>query len=469
MSPRFLAIAAVAAFFSFGTHAAETTDPKTSPEEPGSARINETLQPLLPAYWKVSGLKVVATVNEGDAVEPKLKQRIEASISPIAALYSEAPGSAGKLAPFVVIVETVPADNVRTLYGIAYSSYRAGKWSVRIGLENGVGKLGKPRDIFARPTVVAGSEIASEAAKRLSLAQVLLDTFQKENLSRVSRYKAEIAAANAKHAAALSALKAGNIAELDALEAAQAKAIDGLAKKAEALTAPLEADIAKIKAEHAAAIEKLKAKQAEELATLKSDGKAELLDAETQRLEILASREKAHGEKAKAVEAARTKAREALRDARKAAFDALETALKSDDINIRRGAVEAAFSQNDETLKRIALVQSLNSGDWVLQEGALRTILDRNPLLAVQIARQEKENFVATIDVAELDAGTGNFSGTFQLPDAEGRGGKGSIGQGGLTWRDEACSLSLTLQDDGILTGRGQCGKATFAATLRLY
>lgn len=469
MSIRALAVAALILTLAPAPGFAFAAEQRRDALEPGLERIGETLQTVLPAYWKVSGIKIIATVNEGDAVDPKLKQRIEAKVLPVSALYTEAPGTAGKLSPYVIVIETAPADKPRTLYGIAYASYRAGKWSIRIGLENGVDQLGKPIDLIDRPTVVAGSEAAADIAKRLSDAEKLIDEHDKVKQTRSSRFKAEIAALKARHAAAISAEKAGNAAELEALDKEQAKALSHLAKSAEEMRAPLDADLKRIKAEHRAALQKLKTKHILELAKLTDDQAVEKLDAEAQRLSVLADREKAKGEIEKKLQAARAARREADRVARKAAFDALETALKASDVNIRRAAVEAALAQDDETLERIALVRSLESGDWVLQERALLTILSGSPLLALQTVRQKRPGVVATIDVQAMEPESKNFNGYLQWPEGKSRPGKGTVGQGGLTWRDKHCSLSLVLQKNGILTGKGQCDKRSFAAKMRLY
>jgi hypothetical protein len=103
-----------------------------------------------------------------DAVEPEIKQRFEAVVTPKSNVYVKDPTFLALFKPYVPIVSTVNAKSSRTLYGVALSTYRAGKWATVIDLENSIVKLGTPRDFFSQPTVICGSQQETRIEEWLS-------------------------------------------------------------------------------------------------------------------------------------------------------------------------------------------------------------------------------------------------------------------------------------------------------------
>ena len=57
-------------------------------------RLKEALVQEVPTFWAVDDVKVAASVNPGDAVEPRIKQRVEAAKADlfVADTASDGPG-----------------------------------------------------------------------------------------------------------------------------------------------------------------------------------------------------------------------------------------------------------------------------------------------------------------------------------------------------------------------------------------
>ena len=78
----------------------------------------------VPPFWAVGDVKVAASVNLGDAVEPRIKQRVEAAVAPKADLFVADTASNGMFGPFLPLVQTLKAGTARTLYGVVNSRRR---------------------------------------------------------------------------------------------------------------------------------------------------------------------------------------------------------------------------------------------------------------------------------------------------------------------------------------------------------
>jgi hypothetical protein len=191
------------------------------PDEPS---LVDKLARSLPAWWTPSNLVVVATTQLGDAARPRALVRFEADASPSAPLYEET-GSEG---PFALVVQTRPADESRRLYGVFDLSYSAGAWTGDTTIENPVAGLGRPLDLFGRPTL----DIAAADAEATLAA--LRSTAMAEASAALER---EMAALRAQHAAALTELEIAHSSRLGGLRAAQASELSDLSERhAAALT-----------------------------------------------------------------------------------------------------------------------------------------------------------------------------------------------------------------------------------------
>lgn len=183
-------------------------------ETPSAKQVSERLEAAIPPFWSVSSVKITATANAGDAVDPKIKQRFEATVETDRALFAKDKGAAEMLAPYLPIVPTLGAKQARVLYGVAQSTYSAGDWRIAITLENSVAGLGKPKSMFSGPTLVRGSERETEVQS--ILASDLTRKIQQQVESEIRKIEAD------------------NKAELRAIESAQAKALSNREAEVEA-------------------------------------------------------------------------------------------------------------------------------------------------------------------------------------------------------------------------------------------
>src|SRR3954451_16538089 len=99
-------------------------------DQPPPERLRMPVQEAIPAWWSVQDVKVTASVNQGDAVDPKLKQRFEATALPRVQLFAEVQTEIEAVKPFKRVISTMPAGKPRTIYGVATCTYVAGVWTV---------------------------------------------------------------------------------------------------------------------------------------------------------------------------------------------------------------------------------------------------------------------------------------------------------------------------------------------------
>jgi len=170
-------------------------------ELPLAEVLIEQLSAVLPAYWAVDSIRIVATSDLGDAVQPRSVLRFEAMARPESALFAET----GTEGPFVLIVPTLPSEATRTLYGFIDLTYRAGAWSGDVTVENPVEALGRPLDMFDRPALQLGSDTAAVALAALR-DQVLA--------SNVATLERELAAKQAEQSNTLARIEIAEQTEL---------------------------------------------------------------------------------------------------------------------------------------------------------------------------------------------------------------------------------------------------------------
>ena len=133
-------------------------------EPPGGPEITSALAAELPAYWSIQSVDITASVNEGDDVTPRFRQRFVADAVPKEDLYLSVSDDA-HIGPFTMLITTHAATQARKVYGVATSSISLGKWSTELRLENSVVGVGLPRSLYAGPVVVAGTERTGETAQ----------------------------------------------------------------------------------------------------------------------------------------------------------------------------------------------------------------------------------------------------------------------------------------------------------------
>ena len=178
----------------------------------------------MPGFWEIVELRVVATANQGDPINPRTLVRFEADAAPKADLFQASGESTG---PFAVVVKTQEKGAARTLYGTMQLSYRAGQWDGGAVLENPVDRLGQPVDFFPGPTLELGSERQTEilAAMR-SEAIGGAQTAMEADLRRISSEQAERAdRLRAEGASSLRRLEQEHAARLEAQAEANNKAL----------------------------------------------------------------------------------------------------------------------------------------------------------------------------------------------------------------------------------------------------
>ena len=133
-------------------------------EPPGGPEITSALAGDLPAYWSIQSVEITASVNEGDDVTPRFRQRFVADAVSKEDLYLSVSDDA-HIGPFTMLITTHAATQTRKIYGIATSSVSLGKWAIELSLENSVVGVGLPQSLYAGPVVVAGAERTGETAQ----------------------------------------------------------------------------------------------------------------------------------------------------------------------------------------------------------------------------------------------------------------------------------------------------------------
>lgn len=123
-------------------------------EMPGEEEIIQALSPQIPVWWSVESVSIEASVNDGDEVEPRIRQRFIATVKPTEDLFE----SVDAVGPFKALIPVHEAGNLYKLYGISSSELRLGKWVTQVRLGNSVNQLGAPRSFHDGPTVLADSD-----------------------------------------------------------------------------------------------------------------------------------------------------------------------------------------------------------------------------------------------------------------------------------------------------------------------
>lgn len=236
--------------------------PVWSQELPDNAELVGRIAAEIPAWWQINEFREVASSDVGDISQPRSLVRFEADAGPTAPLFTEV----DRMPPFVMLMPTQATDDERTLYGVMDLRYRAGNWTSSIEIENPVGEMGMPRDMFATPTLIVGSPEAEAAITDLQMA---------EEAQAVARFESNLASLRTEHRAATEELEAAQDAEIETMRRNHAETMARLERDLQQeltdLTEGLEPRIAQARAAHNEALTELAREQEEELESIRAD------------------------------------------------------------------------------------------------------------------------------------------------------------------------------------------------------
>ncbi len=210
-----------------------------SQELPGNAALVQHLSKQLPGYWKVDGLEIVAEEKSGDVRTPVSIIRYEATAHTTLPLFLE---TGQRVDPFALVAPSLEADTRRRLFGIMELSYSAGVWSGSVEIENPVGGLGMPVDMFSTPVIVAGSDRHNQIAEMLRSAHMSELTNQLENHIQelMVSHKARLSEVVAEHRHELERMEAEQTERLEALRSGSAPELERLKGEIEVARQELE-------------------------------------------------------------------------------------------------------------------------------------------------------------------------------------------------------------------------------------
>ena len=141
-------------------------------DAPGEEDIARAIGIWLPSYLSIERIDILVTVNDGDGINPKFRQRFVAEVVPREILYSE-PTQNSDLKPYIMLIETRTPQQPHKLYGVASSALVLGKWNLELRMENGIDGLGQPVAMYSRPVIIIGSEDAERAIENLDAVKTL--------------------------------------------------------------------------------------------------------------------------------------------------------------------------------------------------------------------------------------------------------------------------------------------------------
>lgn len=349
--------------------------PVSADDAPSAAHIGTALSGDLPTWWQVSGVEIHASVNDGDEITPRYRQRFTADVTAREELYRRV----DEIAPFTVIAPSAAAGAEHRLYGVAASVLELGQWSTEISLENSVAGLGMPRPMFAAPAVIAGSEDSQAAVDSFMLGREIAKTLAERSAAAAA--SAEMLAALHEQAAAQ---ERELIAEIHRRRAAAIKA------RIEADFGELDSAVDRLIADNRDTLAELEVLSKQRIAAAEARAETLLAIAETEK-EIAAQDDLAAAleelsakiERTSELETAGMTARIA---AEKKRFDTLRTGLASEDPSERIAAFEQALASGDENLRGIALTAAFRSGDDDLEGAALAAFIAGLPVFTLTVS-----------------------------------------------------------------------------------
>ena len=427
-------------------------------QAPGPDDLAASLNLGMPPWWGVVKVDIQASVNDGDEISPKYRQRFTADVAPREDLFQ----LVDEIEPFSVVAVVTPAGKPHRLYGIGSSTLTKGQWSTTMELENSVGALGEPQSLFDGPVVVAGAEGSQQAIEAF---------MQGRETAKALAERAARTAANADILARLAA-------EADAQERALLE--DTYRRRLEALKGRIDADLAgfasavdAMVADNQKILAQLKALQKEKIAAMKASAETQLALAEAKK-ENEAQDELASALEALAVKRQRSidlevQAAEARLAAGKKRYDHLRTKLASADGAEQLAAFDAVMASEDESLRPLAFTAAFRSGNDDLQGMALAAYIAGMPQMSISVDWNldgQTGTYVQTLRITEVNGAS--FAGELSTPWKVNEGAAkvtGTIRSDSLSldalWPDNQgqCSWHARIDEQGVLNGQMDCSK----------
>ena len=206
-------------------------------DAPGEEDIAMEIGRWLPSYLSIERIDMLATVNDGDAINPKFRQRFVAEVVARENLYSE-PTHNSDLEPYIMLIETRTPQQPHKLYGVASSALVLGKWNLELRMENGIAGLGKPVAMYSRPPIIIGSDDADRAIENLDAVKTLDKTLAEQAI----RVEADAAILHAAADEELELLRNENRKRLEAIVDRYEQERAAIEASQETLTAIAEAE-----------------------------------------------------------------------------------------------------------------------------------------------------------------------------------------------------------------------------------
>ena len=182
-------------------------------DAPGEENIARAIDIWLPLYLSIERIDILVTVNDGDGINPKFRQRFVAEVVPREILYSE-PTQNSDLKPYIMLIETRTPQQPHKLYGVASSALVLGKWNLELRMENGIDGLGRPVAMYSQPAIIIGSEDAERAIENLNAVKTLNKTLAEQAI----RVEADAAILRAAADEELELLRNENRRRLEAID-----------------------------------------------------------------------------------------------------------------------------------------------------------------------------------------------------------------------------------------------------------
>ena len=148
--------------------------PATGQDMPGEGEITPALALEVPIWWSIESVNIEASVNDGDEVDPHIRQRFTAVVKPLEDLFEHV----DTVGPFKVMIPVRSSGEAQKLYGFALSTLQLGKWSTQIRLGNSVEHLGAPQSFYEGPTVIAGTEGFEKSSETMRILGFLKTRWQ---------------------------------------------------------------------------------------------------------------------------------------------------------------------------------------------------------------------------------------------------------------------------------------------------
>ena len=340
-------------------------------DAPGEEDIAKALGLWLPSYLSIEKIDILATVNDGDAINPRFRQRFVAETVPRENLYS-VPTQNSDLKPYIMLVETRTTQQPHKLYGVASSALVLGKWDLEFRMENGIDGLGQPVAMYSQPTIIIGSEDAERAIENLDAVKTLNKTLA-ELAIRVE--------------ADATILQVAADEELELLRNENRKRLEAIVDRYEQERAAIEAS--------------------QETLTAIAEAEAEIAS-----LDILTATQKELSRKRKLAREQQKKMLEEEINEVSAQRDALFDAIRSEDADKRRTGFDAMFASSEEQLNTMALKEAFASADQDLKAHAIEIAIDSGEEKLQEMALKAWITGLPTIILSVYDKSGRDFQGT---------------------------------------------------------